>query len=100
MGIAVCAPYWEEKVDWKNAGDITKKGNICARVNGHHYVIGHEKMPLSKKGCGGAKFVFFFTSGPYAGRAFQSTNVWKQGKIDPDYLPMLPDNAIMLSGTP
>jgi hypothetical protein len=96
--------FWDQKIEWMNNGDKTipdrfdrdKKPRQVIRCGGHHYVIGPEpsKEELRRNrdlyGHGGSGFKFRLLA---TGEEIESHNVWSQGKIDPEYLSVLTDNA-------
>lgn len=85
--------FWEQKVYWKELGDVTSDGEKCVRVEGSHFVIGDEDSKW--KGHSGRKFKVTFIDGPHKGHEVITTNLWHQGKIDDEFLSELPDNAIL-----
>ncbi|OXB94800.1 hypothetical protein [Parageobacillus galactosidasius] len=86
--------FWDEKVAWKENGDITEDDEIVVRCKGIHYVIAPKDSVIA--GFGGRKFVFQFTDGPHKGKTITSSNVWCQGRIPDEYRGILSDNAVMI----
>lgn len=86
--------FWDEKVTWKEKGDITEEHNKVVRIKGEHYVIGNESDSNVFRGYGGREFRIKFTAGPHAGQIIETTNLWHQGTIPEAYCSALPDNAI------
>lgn len=85
--------FWDGKVKWRENGDDNGFGDICVRINGHHYVIGKEGDGSGFKGFAGHKFIIEFISGPHQGKIIEATNLWHQGEIPINYRELLPDNA-------
>lgn len=84
--------FWDEKVKWAEAGDQTPDGRQTLRVDGVHYVVGHEELGHNEpqfRGFGGRKMVFEL----FDGTLIESTNIWCQGDIPTVYRDRLPDNA-------
>lgn len=98
--------FWNEKVAWREAGDIVLDRHAAPtrswpiRVEGKHYVA---DVPAgiqprrSFMGFGGAVWYGVFFDGPHAGVLFQSNNVWHQGDIPESHRKRLPDNARFIS---
>lgn len=97
------ARFWDEKVAWRDAGDLrpaTRRGRDpepVVRVGGVHYVIGPEpardrngRFDRIGLGYGGSEFRFRMLAD---GREIISHNMWYQGPIPVEYLDRLPDNA-------
>ncbi len=100
--------FWDQKVEWMNNGDMTipRKGDgdkvprRVARIDGHHYIVGHEpsKDELRRNsmhgglGHGGREFKIRFHNGD----EITTRNLWAQGRIDPEYLSILTDNAVFI----
>lgn len=87
--------FWSKKVDWHNNGDINDNGDICARVNGHHYVLGNGKPGDPFLGSGGREVKVTFHSGPHAGKVISCFDLWQQGEIHEAFKSLLPDNATL-----
>jgi hypothetical protein len=102
--------FWDQKVDWMNNGDWTipdpkgdrrhRKPERVARIGGQHYVVGAEptaqEMERNRQygglGHGGHEFKIRFNDGTVC----ITHNLWAQGPIHPEYLPILTDNARFL----
>lgn len=89
--------FWQEKVDWMNAGDITEHNQKTARINGHHYCIGNSQPGDTILGNGGRKFTIRFISGPHKGQDIVTYDLWEQGKIESPYDSVLLNNAVFVS---
>lgn len=86
--------FWNEKVVWKNIGDVTEEGAKTVRCNGSHYVIGTEGFTDGPYlGLGGRKIRITFTDGPHKGQVVDTNNLWCQSEIDQEFKELLPDNA-------
>lgn len=86
--------FWNEKVNWKESGDVTEDQEKVVRHNGEHYVIATEGFSNNMYlGHGGRKVRITFHSGPHAGKVIDTNNLWSQGSIEPEFLPLLEDNA-------
>lgn len=86
------ASFWAEKVGSLNNGDRTLRNTKVARINGNHYHL-ETDGGSGIKGMGGRKHFIHFTSGPHKGDIVECTNLWHQGEIPSNLLPLLPDNA-------
>lgn len=87
--------FWNEKVSWMLAGDVTEDGGIVVRCQGVHYVIESETSNSGFRGFSGHKLIWKFLQGPHKGKVILSTNVWCQGDIPQDYKDVLTDNACL-----
>ncbi len=92
--------FWQEKIRWRNNGDVTlrdqfsKGGEPVVRVDHHHYVIG-EPQPNPGPGHGHSGRLFRFTMRD--GSVVESRNVWSQGEIPRELWEQLPDNALAVT---
>jgi hypothetical protein len=104
--------FWDEYLKAHINGDMTlpdpksvrsvkdRGGRLCVRVDGHHYVVGHEpsKQELESNrqygglGHGGREFKIRM----HDGREIVTRNLWGQGKIPLEYREVLPDNAVFI----
>lgn len=85
--------FWLEKVRWHENGDRTDRGEHCLRINGKHFVA---KPGERGHGFGGRRFVWQDLT---TLQNFESSNVWHQGDIPPEFRDRLPDNAVWLENT-
>lgn len=69
--------FWDEKIRWARAGDVTPDGRRVARVHGKHYVLGTMKAHRPFLGHGGHLWRFRFADGTEV----ESNDVWAQGDI-------------------
>ena len=79
--------FWQEKADDLAAGDPA-----VVIVDGVHYRIGREDAPSLSRGFGGNLFRIRFRNG----RRVDTTNLWHQGAIPPEWREKLPDNAELI----
>lgn len=101
--------FWDQKLEWRNNGDMTipqKKGEkpqLCIRIDGQHYVVGHEPTEQELRenrqfgglGHGGHEFKIRYHNGvEYCD--IVTRNLWAQGKIPKEYREVLPDNAVFI----
>ena len=86
--------FWDQKVGWMNAGDVTEDGEPCVRFNGAHFVLGSRGLeaPASCRGFAGQRCTITLKDG----RVLTSVDVWHQGMIPDEYRHELPDNAISM----
>lgn len=86
--------FWEEKVRWAENGDRRERdGAHVLRINGKHFMA---KPGDTGQGFGGRRFVWQDLK---TLQNFESSNVWHQGTIPPDFRDRLPDNAVWLENT-
>lgn len=69
--------------------DASLPPHTAVVVDGHHYLICDENSTSHFRGFAGAKFCIQFNDGFYT----ESTNLWHQGEIDPEWRDKFPDNA-------
>jgi len=86
--VVLCGPcffhhYWLDMLQ----RDKQEPGTAVI-VDGVHYVIGPEKSG-SFRGFGGAHYTIEF----FDGRAVNSTNLWYQGEVPPEFRAQMPNNA-------
>jgi len=80
--------FWDEKVAWKEAGDITEDGGRVVRYRNGHYIFC--KMSTSPyRGFYGKQFTVTLLDGT----VLTSNDVWHQGTIPESYRDRLPDNV-------
>lgn len=77
--------FWEMHLQH----DASLPPHTAVIVDGHHYLIGDEDSTSQFRGFAGAKFCILFNDGFYT----ESTNLWHQGEIDPEWRDKFPDNA-------
>jgi hypothetical protein len=93
--------FWNEKLEWADAGDRTPEGSYTVRIDGRHYV-GNLEAGLVRNdgrqflGFSGAVWYIQFLSGPHAPKLFITNNLWHQGDIPADVRSRMPDNAKFL----
>jgi len=85
--------FWDEKVRWREMGDVTEDGDLAVRINGRHYLICDPKNTYPYLGFEGRPFIVRFKAGPHAGKTVHTNNLWCQGAIPEEYRTLLPDNA-------
>lgn len=92
----ITSDFWDEKVRWKQAGDVLPDGSKAIRYNHVHYVFEKESTaPAHTRGFDGRRFWAVMKDGT----TITSNNVWHQGTIPEEYRKVLPDNAVLLSET-
>lgn len=89
-------PFWEEKIGWREHGNLTPSGRRAARINGQHYIIEPDLASGNRSMAGycGQKFVIQFLGGDKA--TVTTRNLWGQGTIPEELRAALPDNARFL----
>lgn len=85
-------PFWEEKVRYKDAGDLAAGQYLVARMENVHYIL----IPKGDAGFTGMTMAVEFIDGPHKGRKVYCQNIWCQGNIPPHYKSKLPNNAVQL----
>lgn len=97
------AKFWQDKIDWCLAGDVTPDGSWAVRVLGSHFTLHTDHTQLVRPGThrllgfGGAYWYIQFIAGPHAGLVRVTNNLWHQGKFPDELKGDLPDNAIFLT---
>ena len=91
--------FWQEKIMWKENGDIAGTSRKCVRINGSHYLVAPEDEK-GMRGFGGSKFHIRWIEGPFKGQEAITTNLWHQGEIPVFLRSQLPDNAEWVKGEP
>ena len=66
--------FWIEKVEW-SLDCRTDDQEPIFRYNGNHYVIGAEDIEGTFRGYSGQRHFIYYTSGPFAGQLFTTTNL-------------------------
>lgn len=85
--------FWNQKVAWVEAGDLTPEGFLVARVDGFFYVVGPDDGV--RRSFDGRPYVIRFVAGPHAGREIHTTNLWCIGSVPASYQEELTDNAVL-----
>lgn len=82
--------FWDEKVAWKMAGDITEDGDRVVRYhNGHYIFCKMSDAPAAHRGLYGRRCEAVLLDGT----VLVSNDVWHQGTIPESYRNRLPDNC-------
>jgi hypothetical protein len=87
---AFLVSFWEEKVAWRKAGDVTPDGRPVIRAGGFHHILGDERAEPAWRGNCGRRYAFEMLDD---GRTVETTDLWDQGEIPPQFRDALPDNA-------
>ena len=88
--------FWNRALQLYLDGDKTENGNLVARIDGHHYIIGDEDDSPSLRGFAGREFNIVFIYGPHKDKKVTTTNLWYSGEIPEEYASVLVDNAIFI----
>ena len=81
---------WQQRVGWREAGDFTPDGRQVIRAGGWHHVLGDEQAEPRWRGNYGRPYAFRMLED---GRTVETTDLWDQGEIPPQFRDALPDNA-------
>lgn len=76
--------FWQERYNYDQSH--SKEGVV---IDGIHYYIGDESSKSHSRGFGGAKFQIQFNDGEIV----NTTNLWCQGEIPPEWKDKFPNNA-------
>ena len=76
--------HWQERYDYDQSHP-----EEAVVIDGVHYYIDDEDSKSHFRGFGGAKFVIQFNDG----RVVNTTNLWCQGEVPPEWRDKFPDNA-------
>ncbi len=79
--------HWQERYNYDQL-----QPKKAAVIDGTHYYIGDENSKSHFRGFGGAKFQIQFNDG----KVVETTNLWCQGKVPPEWRNKFPDNAQFL----